>query len=1653
GIVTVFCSRLGWHNMELLLSQFQSRLTFGVQRELCDLVRLDLLNAQRARALYNAGFITISELARGNVTDVEAALKNAVPFKSVRRAVDEDEDAAQERRAARCIWISGKKGLTEREAAELIVEVARKLLREDLAGMGIRWDPDGSFDSSLTPSGSSPGNSVHSPSGQDKRSEKASTSAGNPPESDPRAGKSEHTADPESFKTTTLTSTMGPGHVQNSAQEATLPTKKEVLVHQNDGLSTEPPITRANVALDTNKENIPEPLSHASNETQPKRTLTSPPMTDLFKNIREKVDNKPRGESSVSIDPDSDVLRYDPVMKGTAGEQNKKLPLCEIKDPSRYIQGERPDVEGTGAANASPPAPSEPSDTLQKPQSVLGSIPLKQEGTEAPCRPTEPTSETSETKTVPRFLGNVRSPDICAASRTFEDSFQLDTQTEKLMQQQAAPETERRDGDSKPEAELSQEISGTQSLAAVEVVRERAHVDAGDPRGEQMSHSSLVTVNGVQEGLNGSGEPREVSGGPEREAPLKNFETYSWLKGNDVSLTDTQLQSFFQTLHTQPTKERSPPQNLDRVSSEIQNYVAPEEEDGSHCNKVAETSLNMSDSFLFDSFNEDLGIVPKLEEPAINPASGGDKEPEATVQLGLPAEDMTEEQEQPMECGQASLSFSQLDSFQMVEVLDHAELPQVSQTKIPQWPDPEACEIMNLEKSLERQERMATVRDHEWSDLSFSLTQGMQELLDQCPSPAGNRKSQDPHMTQPQQILVDPCVKEIYPKALSQEPPLCLGPESPSMDHHFLAAGTCKSTHNVASEKPKSRPESRNDLIPPTPPSVPTSGMMMGMSCVKSGKRDEFAEGLIFPSLDVDEEMLLGSQSELEEYMEVGEDEPVLDEGFSLQLSQDSAPLPPSSSEEFGIIDVASDQNLFQTFLREWRNQKTFSLSVACEKRTQPASSRSCIGGRFKPARSPRHIQAKEDGLPIQGWDDVLLVGVAVCWGGKDAYYLSLQREQDQSDISASLAPPPLDQNLSVKDRLWHLQSTLQLKEAQRAIMVYNFIEQYKALVLGCQASITGHFQDPKVACWLLDPGSKERTIHNMVANFLPHELPLLDGVGTGQGVQSLGLCADGDQSGRYRAAIEAVLVFSIMTKLNGLLEREKLQDVFCKVEMPTHYCLALLELNGIGFSMEECETQKHVMQAKLNETEAQAYQLAGHTFSLTSPDDVAQVLFIELKLPPNGDVKGQGNKKTLGYTRRAAINGNRIRLGKQYSTTKDVLEKLRPLHPLPGLILEWKRITNAMTKVVFPLQREKSYSQTLGMERIYPVSQTHTATGRVSFTEPNIQNVPKDFEIEMPRLVEESPPSQGPGPSTLSKRRGKKKLVLPELRVGEIPEEKRVSFFVSMRHAFVPFSGALVLAADYSQLELRILAHLSRDRRLIQVLNSGADVFRSIAAEWKMVDPEAVTDNMRQHAKQICYGIIYGMGAKSLGEQMGIEENDAASYIESFKARYSGIQRFLRETVKSCTSRGFVQTIMGRRRYLPAIKDSNHHARAHAERQAVNTTVQGSAADIVKTATVSIQRRLEAAFPSVPKSHGHRVPPRNAGRSERRGHSSPPSRGAFFILQLHDELLYEVAENDVIQVAQIIKSEMENAVKLSVTLKVKVKFGPSWGDLQDFDL
>ncbi|XP_046723327.1 DNA polymerase theta isoform X2 [Silurus meridionalis] len=1526
GMVTVFCNRLGWHNLELLLSQFKSRLSFGVQRELCDLVRISLLNAQRARALYSAGLVTVAEVARANIVDVEKALRKAVPFKSSRQAVDESEEEAQERRSMRCIWVSGKKALTESEAAQQIVSEARLLLQQDLALLGVEWKPESP----------SPDATVKSDESTDSGLQPLSKSLSN--ETD--------------IRTENLKKLVKGDPSDDNAQSST------------------------NQKSSGNRENTMD-AEQQSNA-----------LHKVLKSIRAKDKMGPIGcntaeKTSVANSSQSSDLQFNST---SCNDTHSAKPLSK----RRRVEEHETKIN-----------------TEARLTKVEKRLILTQPSTSADILVNSDTKSRVASEVILISGEKCNSPDLYTEElEEFGDSFQLDTQTERmLLQEEKLPQS---NGKSK----VKNELRSTRINAMTE------HISRSE------NENLIPERNLEQKNKNDSNKEASVVSDkiPNELSSIKAKPKYN------ISLTDSQLENLLnftnQTTESCDIKQNTQPQAQTDNSDTVMNEMPGD---------TVDNSPNRSSSFLFDSLY-DSSILEAMEDEAgfaEEPKSDNIVDANTSLTdptLALRMENKAEmEDQEAAQWGESSFNLSEWgDSLLIGErYLEKRNsgfkiCPGSSEAEKPCYTDDIVSEIQVSQCKAPRLENVTSS--------SFHLSPGMQDIFD---------KWSDQFST-----LHEP-PDQSDANVIEQE-----GVSAGAEPEHGNHKGSLSGSHVT-----KVKPSSVNlDLIPPTPEPV-TPRIKMTTSSLHSPLNHHTRVQSKFnsspnPGLEDNQQLCVAPKAmpQLETSLN--------DEGFSLQLSQDASMSASNfnSPESFSVIDVVSDKRLFKTFVKEWKTKKRFSLAVACGRKDGTAQPEPLIGSKFKKVTTPMRTKRK-DGFAIEGHESLIVTGLSVCWGGKDAYYVSLQQELADTDISASLAPPPLDENLSVEERIKSIQDciTRSTSGSEGVTVTYDCIQVYKTLVLACGLSMKGVFEDPKVACWLLDPGFKERTLHNMVTNFTPEDLPLLNGIGPGQGVESLGIYGDASLSGRYRAAIESVLIFRVMTQLNVLMEKDGFLDVFQRVEMPTQYCLALLELNGIGFSVAECEAQKHVMQAKLTDLENKAYQLAGHSFSLTNPEDVAEVLFLELKLPPNGDLNSLKNKKTLGYTRRAGA-GACVKLSKQFSTTKDVLEKLKPLHQLPGVILEWRRITNALTKVVFPLQREKCWHPKLEMDRIYSVSQSHTATGRVSFTEPNIQNVPKDFEIQMPVLIGESQPSQSNMAVISSKTRAKisrkhHQLVSLIKDPGRSPE-KGMPFSVSMRHAFVPFSGGFILAADYSQLELRILAHLSRDRRLLQVLNSGEDVFKSIAAEWKMVDPESVDDCMRQQAKQICYGIIYGMGAKSLGEQMGIDENDAACYIETFKSRYTGIQAFLRETVKNCSKNGFVKTLLGRKRFLPGIKESNMYIRSHAERQAVNTTVQGSAADIVKLATINIQRRLETDFPEVPLSHKHYTSGTGRGRSRFR-----TSRGAFFILQLHDELIYEVAEDDVIQVAQIVKREMEAAVKLYVKLRAKVKVGPSWGNLQELDI
>ncbi|XP_060940746.1 DNA polymerase theta [Limanda limanda] len=1614
GMVTVFCKRLGWHNMELLLSQYQTRLSFGVQRELVDLVRVSLLNATRARALYTQGLCTVAELARATVADVEKALRNAVPFKSSKRAVDESEMEVAERRKLRCVWVTGGRALTEQEAANEIVSEARLLLREDLARLGVQWDP-----TTLPPG--APG--VISP--DDHHSSGSETSSGsNLISHEAQGGNTKDGQEGGGLKKKRQTP-MRPEKEEEEPKKSEEKSESTVSIRPVGQQAKQPVLERS--LTQELAEIVSSPLPLSLPHPQP----TPPPMPP------------PRFRAPISWVAEqrsvsTRTLKRDGTTGGSASplQQSRQKHSRALSKVLNSIQTDKCPQDNVETVRTSPLKSADTSGPAvqqltsdpgpQTPPSVSG--PTNGATSDPPLFSPEAKRRRVEAGEVDKFsspeLYEEDEGDVEKGQESFGDSFELDTQTERILVQQSY-----------------------------------------EYRNEKGRNEMLETEKTKEEGMVETAVEPEGDDGPAPNNPCPRF---------NISLTVSQMELILNTSH-QMSPGRGGGDNMD----EGQNEGGDDGPDAPAANQVASESPNRSSSFLFDSLYDSALLA------GLSPHHQSDEE---------------ESDDQEQKCPLPSTQERRRSELLANQEADKQEAVQWGESSfnLSEWGD----SLLVGEHFLERQSllRHTERTQKEQEGLHQAQEANAKEQLSASPSEPGPIQTL-PERTASQRERDKDTATECTEdnRANPPQPSIQAGRNTGKLNVQPAAESESQSalTSSQEAENVTERPGSAGDLIPPTqetPPVTPrvkltTSSVQSPLTtkplnqstpstlpprkqaarkCRKSlsghGHPPSEATDTKQPNSDRSHKHQLEKtkslttlpESELRS-VQCSKTKPVLRsnqqlsrppqvtppsshrpktppdtespvaEGFTLQLSQEAS-LNSSSSGSFSIIDVASDRGLFETFIREWKTKERYSLALACEKRERREQPEEEIGGKHKRASAAHQ---KLNGFPVRNSDGLVLIGLSVCWGARDAYYVSLQQVQSKG-LSSSLAPPLLDEGLPVSERLEQVRACLSRPaEGPSGVVVvtYDIIQVYKTLVLSCGISLEGSCEDPKVACWLVDPGSEERTLPNMVTVFCPEELPLLDGLGNAHA-----------HCPRVRAATKSVLVHAVMKHVRGLLEQDGMLDLFRSIEMPSQVSLALLELNGVGFSAEECERQKHVMQAKLSTLESQAYNLAGHGFSLTSVDDIAQVLFLELHLPPNGDVGGSKSKKTLGYTRRG---GGRVRLGKQFSTTKDVLEKLCPLHPLPGVILEWRRITNALTKVVFPLQREKKYHPSLAMNRIYPIAQTHTATGRVSFTDPNIQNVPKDFEIDMPTEVDESPPSQKACQNKPGKKRRSAVPSGPAGAAGQGP-----TFSVSMRHAFVPFSGGMILAADYSQLELRVLAHLSKDQRLLQVLNGGADVFRCIAAEWKSIDPETVNDNLRQQAKQICYGIIYGMGAKSLGEQMGVEENDAACYIESFKSRYKGINAFLKETVKNCVKNGYVQTLKGRRRYLPGITNSSSHIKAHAERQAVNTTVQGSAADIVKLATVNIQKRLRKTYAAAPASHQHTLSARNQSRT-RMSHL----RGAYFVLQLHDELIYETTEDDLIQVAQIVKREMESAVKLYVKLKAKVKVGPSWGNLQDIDL
>jgi DNA polymerase-1 len=428
-------------------------------------------------------------------------------------------------------------------------------------------------------------------------------------------------------------------------------------------------------------------------------------------------------------------------------------------------------------------------------------------------------------------------------------------------------------------------------------------------------------------------------------------------------------------------------------------------------------------------------------------------------------------------------------------------------------------------------------------------------------------------------------------------------------------------------------------------------------------------------------------------------------------------------------------------------------------------------------------------------------------------------------------------------------------------------------------------------------------------------------------------------------AAEDADITFSLSQIFKEELEKSEVKDLFYNVEMPLVRVLTDMEFEGVNLDVEALNSYAEVLKKDIAALEEKIYQMAGRSFNIASPRQVGEILFDVLKIDDKA-------KKTKSG---------------QYSTGEDILQKLRNKHEIIPAILEYRGLKKLLNTYVEALPKLIN-PKTGKLHTSY--NQTVVVTGRLSSTNPNLQNIPiRD----------------------------------------EAGREIRKAFTASDdEHIF--------LSADYSQVELRLMAHFSGDEHLINAFRNGEDIHKATAAKIFKVPLEEVDADMRRKAKTANFGIIYGISAFGLAERLNIPRSEAKAIIDGYFENFPGVREFMDKSIKEAREKGYVETLFGRRRYLPDINSRNGVVRGVAERNAINAPIQGTAADIIKIAMVSIQKRFEEE-----------------------GFSSK------MILQVHDELNFNVHKNELDKVQEIVKKEMETACEISVPLSVDMGTGRNW--------
>lgn len=488
--------------------------------------------------------------------------------------------------------------------------------------------------------------------------------------------------------------------------------------------------------------------------------------------------------------------------------------------------------------------------------------------------------------------------------------------------------------------------------------------------------------------------------------------------------------------------------------------------------------------------------------------------------------------------------------------------------------------------------------------------------------------------------------------------------------------------------------------------------------------------------------------------------------------------------------------------------------------------------------------------------------------------------------------------------------------------------------------NVSGMLYDTMIASYLLNPNRPNHNLEEVAFEYLSYRKKTFpEVIGKRASFAEVPI----EEATAY-ASEDAALAYELKDILFPRLEEEGLKGVYRDIEMPLIEVLIEMEMAGFMIDVDKLRNMSREIERELESIQRRIYFLSGEEFNINSPKQLSRVLFQSLGLKP-------GKKTKTGF-----------------STELSVLEELAEFHELPREILNYRSLsklkytyTDALPGLVNPLTGRVHTT----------INQTVTATGRLSSSEPNLQNIP--VRGEWGRRI---------------------------------------------REAFIAGDGNLILSADYSQIELRILAHLSNDRNLIDAFLSDTDIHSRTASELFNVDIESVTQDMRRVAKTVNFGVVYGISPFGLSEALNIPREEAKRYIDGYFERHKGVKDYIEKTLKEAYEQGYVRTMFARKRPIPELKSKTSSTKQLGERLAINSPIQGTAADIIKIAMINIWKEIK-----------------------RRGLNTK------MILQVHDELVFEVPEDEADEMSRLVKEKMEGVVSLSVPLKIEAGIGKNWAE------